>query len=75
MFRREGDDILMTLPITLDEAVLGGKVEAPTIGGPVNLTIPKGASSGQMLRLRGRGMRGKGDQKVELKIVMPAEDR
>ncbi len=71
VFRREGDDILMTLPITLDEAVLGGKVEALTIGGPVKLTVPKGASSGQMLRLRGRGVRGKGDQKIELKIVMP----
>ena len=74
VFRREGDDILLTLPITLDEAVLGAKVEAPTIGGPVSLTIPKGASSGQMMRLRGRGIKGKGaagDQKVELKIVMP----
>lgn len=71
IFRREGDDILMTLPITLDEAVLGGKVEAPTIGGPVQLTVPKGASSGQVLRLRGRGLRGKGDQKVDLKIVLP----
>jgi DnaJ-class molecular chaperone len=73
VFRRDGDDILVTLPITLAEAVLGGKVETPTIGGPVNLTVPKGASSGQTLRLRGRGIRGKGDQKVELKIVMPAK--
>jgi DnaJ-class molecular chaperone len=73
VFRREGDDILITLPITLDEAVLGGKVEAPTIGGSVNLTVPRGASSGQVLRLRGRGIRGKGDQKVELKIVMPPQ--
>lgn len=69
-FRREGDDILLTLPITLDEAVLGGKVAAPTVDGPVNLTIPKGATTGQKLRLRGRGING-GDQQVELKIVMP----
>lgn len=69
-FRRDGDDILLTLPISLDEAVLGGKVQVPTIDGLVNLTIPKGASSGQKLRLRGRGVRG-GDQQVELKIVMP----
>ena len=69
-FRREGDDILLTLPITLDEAVLGAKVSAPTIDGPVNLTIPRGASSGQKLRLRGRGING-GDQQVELKIVSP----
>lgn len=69
-FRREGDDIFLTLPISLDEAVLGGKVTAPTIDGPVNLTIPKGATTGQKLRLRGRGING-GDQQVELKIVMP----
>ncbi|MDQ1900298.1 DnaJ C-terminal domain-containing protein [Paracoccus sp. WLY502] len=69
-FRREGDDILLTLPISLDEAVLGGKVAALTIDGPVNLTIPKGATTGQKLRLRGRGING-GDQQVELKIVMP----
>ena len=69
-FRREGDDILVTLPITLDEAVLGGKVATPTIDGSVNLTIPAGATSGQKLRLRGRGVNG-GDQQVELRIAMP----
>ncbi|SNR63637.1 DnaJ C-terminal domain-containing protein [Puniceibacterium sediminis] len=78
VFRREGDDILVTLPITIDEAVLGGKVSAPTVDGPVGLTIPKGASSGQTLRLRGRGVakagsKTKGDQRVELKIVLPPE--
>ena len=76
VFRRDGDDILVILPITIDEAVLGGKVTAPTIDGPVGLTIPKGASSGHTLRLRGRGIaRGgtgsKGDQRVELRIVSP----
>lgn len=69
-FRREDDDIFLTLPISIDEAVLGGKVAAPTIDGPVSLTIPKGATTGQKLRLRGRGING-GDQQVELKIVMP----
>jgi DnaJ-class molecular chaperone len=77
VFRREGDDILLTLPITIDEAILGGKIKAPTIDGPVGLTIPPGASSGRVLRLRGRGVapagRKKGDQKVELKIVAPPE--
>ncbi len=85
VFRREGDDIHVTLPITLDEAVLGAKVSAPTIDGPVTLTVPAGASSGRVLRLRGRGVaRGKaaagpsagasaaGDQLVELRIVAPA---
>ncbi len=75
LFRREGNDILITLPITLDEAVLGGKVEVPTIDGTVKLSIPKGASSGQTLRMRGRGVKsaGKtaGDQRVALQIVSP----
>lgn len=75
VFRREEDDIVLTLPITLDEAVLGGKVEVPTIDGPVSLTIPRGVGSGRTLRLRGRGVRGadgtKGDQRVELRITMP----
>ncbi len=75
VFTREGDDIVITLPITLDEAVLGAKVEAPTIDGPVKVTIPKGATSGQVLRLRGRGIAAKGraagDQRIELKIAMP----
>lgn len=70
-FQREGDDILTTLPIALDEAIVGAKIEVPTIDGPVAVTIPKGASSGQTLRLRGRGIGGRGDQKVELKIIMP----
>lgn len=77
LFRREGDDILITLPITLDEAVLGGQVETPTIDGKVKLTIPKGASSGQTLRMRGRGVKPAhkpvGDQRVELRIVTPPE--
>ncbi len=75
VFRREGDDIEVTLPITIEEAVLGGKVTAPTIDGPVELTIPAGASSGRILRLRGRGIgragsTSKGDQRVELRIVL-----
>jgi DnaJ-class molecular chaperone len=75
VFRREGDDILIVLPITIDEAVLGGKVTAPTIDGPVSVTIPKCASSGRILRLRGRGVTradGKsGDVLIELRIVAP----
>ncbi|UFM66252.1 DnaJ domain-containing protein [Paracoccus sp. MA] len=74
-WKRDGNDVETTLPITIDEAVLGGKVEAQTIEGPVMLTIPRGASSGQKLRLKGRGIKGeggrRGDQHVVLKIVMP----
>lgn len=77
VFRRESDDIVMTLPVSIDEAILGGKVETPTIDGPVKLTIPAGATSGQVLRLRERGIarRGgkRGDQRVELKIVAPTK--
>ena len=75
VFRRDGDDIHVTLPITIDEAILGGKVTAPTIDGPVSVTIPKGASSGRILRLRGRGVTRanskSGDGLVELRIVAP----
>lgn len=74
-WRAEGDDVTTVLPISLDEAVLGGRVEVQTIDGPVMLTIPRGASSGQKLRLRGRGLQGaggkRGDQHVELRVVMP----
>lgn len=75
VFRREGDDIFMTLPVTIDEAILGAKIKTPTIDGTVNLTVPAGATTGQTLRLKGKGMVGKGkmrgDQRVELKIVAP----
>lgn len=75
VFRRVDDDIAITLPITIDEAVLGGKITAPTIDGPVSVTIPKGASSGRILRLRGRGVGradgGAGDALIELRIVAP----
>lgn len=75
MFRRDGNDILLDLPITIDEAVLGGKVEVPTASGKVTMTVPKGASSGDVLRLKGKGIKASrgtaGDQRVTLKIVMP----
>ena len=74
-FTRQGDDILLVLPITIAEAVLGAKVAVPTVDGPVSLTIPKGAGSGRVLRLRGRGVappgRPAGDQRVELRLVAP----
>lgn len=73
-FKRDGDDILFELPITIDEAVLGGRVEVPTPAGRVQLTIPKGTSSGKTFRLKGKGVRtrtGAGDQLVTIKIVLP----
>ena len=74
VFKREGDDIAVDVPITVDEAVLGGKVEVPTISGRVFVTVPPGSNSGQTLRLKGRGIkRGgqAGDQLVKLGVVMP----
>ena len=71
VFKRDGNDIVVELPISLDEAVLGGKVQIPTIGGNVAMTVPAGANSGQTLRLKGRGVKGKGDQLVKLNVVMP----
>jgi DnaJ-class molecular chaperone len=68
-FLRSGDDILIELPITLTEAVLGAKVKTPTPSGAVMLTVPKGSSSGAVLRLKGKGVAragGRGDQLVPL---------
>ncbi len=76
VFDRQGDDIHITLPITIDEAVLGGKVPAPTIDGGVNVSVPAGTSSGKTLRLRGKGVKkrgssDRGDQFIELTVAMP----
>ena len=75
---REGKNIRLTLPVTLKEAVLGAKVKVPTPEGPVMLTIPKGSSSGKILRLKGRGFTAKdgsrGDQLVQLAIDLPESD-
>jgi DnaJ-class molecular chaperone len=77
-FKRDGDNIRLDLPVSLDEAVLGAKVKVPTVDGPVMLSVPKGATSGKTLRLKGRGFTGRsgvrGDQLVTLMIDIPAED-
>ena len=77
-FVREGNDIRLTLPVTLKEAVLGAKVKAPTPDGPVMLTVPKGSTSGKVLRLKGKGFTDKagkrGDLKVMLAVDVPADD-
>jgi DnaJ-class molecular chaperone len=71
VFRREGDDIIVELPVTLQEAVLGTTLEVPTIKGPVRLTIPPNSGRGTRLRLRGRGIEGRGHQFVEIHPVLP----
>ncbi|GLK44415.1 MULTISPECIES: DnaJ C-terminal domain-containing protein [Novosphingobium] len=77
-FRRDGDDLRLDLPITLDEALLGAKVKAPTPSGAVMLSVPAGSSSGKALRLKGRGMTRKdgtrGDQLITLQITLPEGD-
>ena len=74
-FRREGDNIRLDLPVSIDEAALGGKARVPTVDGPVMLSIPKGSSSGKVLRLKGKGFTGKdgtrGDQLATLMVDVP----
>jgi DnaJ-class molecular chaperone len=75
-FKRQGLDVHLDLPITIDEAVLGAKVEVPTVDGRVQLTIPKGTSSGRIFRLKSKGVRNAatnttGDQLVAVRIVLP----
>lgn len=75
-FRRDGNDIVSTLPVTLGEALAGAKVPVETVSGSVNLTIPKGSTTGSKLRLRGKGAPfkgGTGDHFVEIKVVLPAQ--
>ncbi|HJX00041.1 MAG TPA: J domain-containing protein [Terriglobales bacterium] len=77
VFRREGDDIYVTVPISISEATLGAKIEVPTIDGRAQLKIPPGTQSGQKLRLREKGVPSsgkegmRGDEIVEVKIAVP----
>ncbi len=75
VFRREGDALVMDLPVSLPDAVLGGKADAPTPEGPVSLTIPKHSNSGQRLRLKGRGLYDsqgrRGDLFARLIVTLP----
>ncbi len=70
-FRREGQDIHMDLNISMTEAVEGGRVQAPTPSGPVTLTVPAGSNTGKVLRLKGKGVAGQGDQFVRLQVMLP----
>lgn len=77
-FSREGDNVRLELPVSLQEAALGAKVRVPTIDGAVELQIPAGSTSGALLRLRGKGFAGpkgkRGDQLVRLMIALPSSD-
>jgi curved DNA-binding protein len=76
LFRADGKDVHMNLPIAPWEAALGATVKVPTLGGPVDLKIPPGSQSGRKLRLKGKGLGGSkaGDQYVTLQIMTPAAD-
>ena len=78
VFRRQKNHIHVDVPVTLSEAVLGGPIEAPTIDGMVNVTVPKGSNTGTQLRLKGKGLKSgargtgpRGDQFVHLRVVLP----
>jgi DnaJ-class molecular chaperone len=78
-FRRKDDNIHVQVPVTLKEAALGGRIEVPTIGGPVTVTVPKGSNTGTTLRLRDRGIRNRksgqrGHQLITLNVVLPAAE-
>jgi len=77
-FVREGDDLRLDLPVTLDEALGGAKIKVPTADGAVMLSIPAASSSSKVLRLKGKGFSRKdgtrGDQLVTLEIVLPEDD-
>jgi DnaJ-class molecular chaperone len=75
-FEPRDNDIHVELPVTLTEAVLGGRIKVPTVGGPVMLNVPAGSNTGTSLRLKGRGLldrksKQRGDQYVKLKVVLP----
>ena len=77
-YEREGANIRLDLPVTLNEAVKGAKIKVPTVDGPVMLSIPAGSSSGKVMRLKGKGFSqksgGRGDQLVRLMVDLPADD-
>ena len=74
LFKPDGADLRLDLPITLYEAVLGGKVRVPTLGGAVELAIPPGTNSGRTFRLKGKGLKSKsaaGDLLATVRIMLP----
>jgi len=76
VFRREGDDLHARVPVAVHEAVLGTRIDVPSLDGPVRLRIPPGTQAGQRFRLRGRGVPGapggRGDLIVEVMLVLPS---
>jgi DnaJ-class molecular chaperone len=75
-FQRIGDNVLIEIPVALDEAILGASIRVPTVIGTGTMKLPKGSSSGKIFRLRGKGILNartsrRGDQLVKIRIVLP----
>ncbi len=78
IFRREGNDVVMEIPISFAQAALGDEIDIDTLDGKVKLRIPEGTQSGTVFRLRGKGIvdlhgYGRGDQMVHVKVVTPTK--
>ncbi len=74
VFTLDGNDIRIEVPVTLQEAILGGRIGVPTVDGTVSVTVPPASNSGTVLRLRGKGLANgseRGDQYVKLRVVLP----
>jgi len=76
LFKRDGNDILYELPVNFAQAALGDEVEVPILGSKVNLKIPSGTQTGEVFRLKGKGIpylhrSGQGDQLVKVRVVTP----
>jgi molecular chaperone DnaJ len=75
VLRREGDDLFMAVPVAVHEAVLGARIDVPTLDGPARVTVPPGTQGGRRLRLAGRGAPtsagGRGDLVLEVRLVLP----
>ncbi|MDA1362930.1 molecular chaperone DnaJ [Glycomyces luteolus] len=71
LFARDGDNVTVRVPVSFPEAAMGAKVKVPTLDGPVTLRIPEGTPTGRVLRVKGRGVPGKGDLLVTVDVEVP----
>jgi len=75
-FERHGNDLHCQVPISFPQAALGAEIEVPTLDGPEHVTVPRGTQSGEVIKLKGRGMpdvngRGRGDERIEVVVETP----
>ncbi|WP_026930234.1 molecular chaperone DnaJ [Glycomyces tenuis] len=73
LFARDGDNVTLRLPVSFPEAAVGARIKVPTLDGPVTMKVPAGTPTGRVLRLKGRGVPGKGDLLVTVDVEVPAE--